>query len=213
MPNTPNAPNTETEIKIRVADVGTLQAIAAQIVQIGGALGSPRVWERNIRYEDAGGTLTPTQRVLRLRQDSRARLTYKEPHAESGLSRTEIEVEVSDFDQTALLLGKLGFRAAWAYEKYRTTYHLSGCEVVLDETPIGAFVEIEGPNVAAIFALAGQIGLGERPYLVTSYSDLFFTLRERLRLPFADLTFANFAAVPSERVAAALADFERDHAP
>ncbi len=208
-----NTPNIETEIKIRVADPQTLTALATRITQIGGALVAPRIWERNIRYEDAGGTLTPAQRVLRLRQDSRARLTYKEPRPESGLARTEIEIEVSDFDQTALLLGKLGFRVAWAYEKYRTTYHVSGCEVVLDETPIGAFVEIEGPNAAAIFTVMEQIGLGGRPYLTTSYSDLFFALRERLNLPFTDLTFANFAAVSAEHVAAALAELERDHAP
>ena len=66
----------EIEVKIHVADLGPIQPILANI---GAAPTAPRVYERNIRYENGEGTLTSTHRVVRLRQDTSVRLTYKEP--------------------------------------------------------------------------------------------------------------------------------------
>jgi adenylate cyclase class 2 len=185
-------PYTETEIKIYVAD---LAAVEARLRAAGGLLETARVYERNVRYEDAGQTLTPAGRVLRLRQDNRIRLTYKEPTTlDGGMTRTEIEVTVSDFEAMELLLGKLGFAPAWLYEKYRTTYRFGGCEVVLDELPMGHFVEVEG-EPAAIHETLARLDLTEAPHFVESYSELFFRLKARLALPFRDLTFANFQGV------------------
>jgi adenylate cyclase class 2 len=185
-------PYTETEIKVYIAD---LDAVETRLQAVGGLLETARVYERNVRYEDAGKTLTPAGRVLRLRQDNQIRLTYKEPTTlDGGMTRTEIEVTVSDFEAMELLLGKLGFLPAWIYEKYRTTYRLGGCEVVLDELPMGHFVEVEG-EPAGIFETLAQLDLTGAPRFVESYSDLFFRLKARLGLPFRDLTFANFKGV------------------
>jgi adenylate cyclase class 2 len=182
----------ETEVKIRVLDLTT---IAARIEAAGGALAAARVHERNVRYEDAHNSLTPAGRVLRLRQDTRVRLTYKEPRAgDGGMSRTELEVTVSDFETAHLLLEALGFHAAWEYEKYRTTYTLAGCEIVLDETPMGAFIEVEGaaPQIDEVLA---RIGLADAPRIVESYSELFVRVRERLGLAAQHLTFAAFEGI------------------
>jgi adenylate cyclase class 2 len=185
-------PYTETEVKVYIADLG---AVEARLQAAGGVLQAARVYERNVRYEDAGQTLTPAGRVLRLRQDTRIRLTYKEPTTlDDGMTRTEIEVTVSDFEAMELLLGKLGFSPAWIYEKYRTTYRLGGCEVMLDELPMGHFVEVEG-EPAGIYKTLAQLDLAGAPRFIESYSDLFFRLKERLGLRFRDLTFANFKGV------------------
>ncbi len=181
----------EIEAKIKVKD---LAEIERKLKAAGAMLHAERVYERNVRYEDAAESLTPAARVLRLRQDTRARLTYKEPHDAAGQgewARTELEVTVSDFDTTDLLLKKLGFHPAWIYEKYRTTYELEGCEIVLDEMPFGPFVEAEGEPDAIERALRA-IGLSDAPRITASYSDLFFRVKERLGLPFRDLTFENF---------------------
>ncbi len=130
--------NVETEVKISVDD---LQKVAEKLRAHNATLTGERVFERNVRYEDATESLTPAGRVLRLRQDTRARLTYKAPGSgnQNGvLSRTELEVTVSDFQTTDLLLKALGYHPSWEYEKYRTTYELNDCEVVLDEMPSGA---------------------------------------------------------------------------
>src|SRR5438067_13257456 len=93
--------NVETEVKLHVDD---LEGIEKRLRDLGAERKSERTYERNVRYEDSGETLTPAGRVLRLRQDSRARLTYKEPgenkNIGGALSRTELEVTVNDFETT-----------------------------------------------------------------------------------------------------------------
>jgi adenylate cyclase, class 2 len=190
--------NIEVEVKIHVDDLASIQN---QLEQLGATLSAPRVYERNIRYDDDRNTLTYEHRVLRLRQDTRARLTYKADRSNTnGISaRTELEVEVSDFDTTDLLLKSLGYIPAWFYEKYRTTYDLMECEVVLDEMPYGNFVEVEGTQ-ETIEQVLNALGLAQRPRIPESYSTLFFRLKKRLGLTFDELTFENFrnVAVPDD---------------
>ncbi len=183
----------EIEAKIRVED---LAEIEQKLRDAGASIQSERVYERNVRYEDAHETLTPAGRVLRLREDTRARLTYKEPQSavDGVVTRTELEVTVSDFETANLLLQKLGFRPAWIYEKFRTTYALLGCEITLDELPFGPFVEVEGEQ-DAIERVLQAIGLSDAPRITASYSDLFFRVRAALGLPFRDLTFDNFQGI------------------
>jgi adenylate cyclase class 2 len=184
----------EIEVKIKVE---SLAAVEQKLKAAGATLKAGRVYERNVRYEDAGETFTPAARVLRLRQDTQVRLTYKEPHDPVGggvWARTELEVTVSDFETADLLLQKLGFHAAWTYEKYRTTYELEGCEVVLDEMPFGSFIEVEGEPDTIERALSA-LGLADAPRITASYSDLFFRVQARLGLSFRDLTFENFRGV------------------
>ncbi len=192
-------PYVEVEAKLLVDD---LAAVEARLVALGAARRHDRVYERNIRYEDAAGTLTPDGIVLRLRQDSRARLTYKGPAAQDtpGLqSRYEAEVTVDDFETMDLILRQLGFRPFMVYEKYRTTYALVDTEIVLDEMPYGQFVEVEGRS-EAIEAALDSLGLAGGRRLEQSYGQLFDFVRVHLGLTFTDLTFENFegVSVPAE---------------
>ncbi|MEQ8672363.1 MAG: class IV adenylate cyclase [Aggregatilineales bacterium] len=185
----------EVEIKLYVTD---LESVARKISNAGGELIAPRVFEKNVRYENAEQTLSQRGIVVRLRQDSRARLTYKEPPAEvtdDGLShRYEAEVDVSDFDTMELILSKLGYTPHLIYEKYRTTYQLGDVEIVLDEMPYGHFVELEGvPD--AIFAALDTLGLSDAPRYKTNYVQLFQHIRRHLRLTFTDITFENFNGI------------------
>ncbi len=190
--------HTETEVKLRVSDMTQIQT---RLVGIGAELTIPRTYEKNTRYENTDNSLTEANRVLRLRQDSSVRLTYKEPYAEGdnhqGRTRTELEVEVSDFETTDLLLGKLGYHPAWIYEKYRTTFKLGRYAITLDEVPFGNFIEIEG-DADGIEGVIKALDLADSPPLIESYSDLFFALKERLGLTFRDMTFANFRGIVLE---------------
>jgi hypothetical protein len=58
--------------------------------------------------------------------------------------------------------------------------------------PFGSFVEVEGRSEADVLGVVGLLDLGARPRITESYSELFFALKKRLRLPFRDLTFENF---------------------
>jgi adenylate cyclase class 2 len=184
------AANIETEIKLLVPNLADVEA---RLTALGAVLHAPRVFERNARYDLPDGSLTQKGVVLRLRQDSRARLTYKEAGtlADGVMSRFEAEVEISDFDTMETILRHLGYVFSFAYEKYRTTYALNGCEVTLDEMPFGVFVEIEGEQ-SAILETLGMLQLENAPRIEMSYAGAFSALRERFSLPFTDATFANF---------------------
>jgi adenylate cyclase, class 2 len=187
------AENVETEIKLLVSN---LDDVAARLIVLGAALHAPRVFERNARYDLPDGSLTAKGVVLRLRQDSRARLTYKEAGTLSDgvMSRFEAEVEVSDFGAMETILLRLGYVFSFAYEKYRTTYVLNRCEVTLDEMPFGSFVEIEG-EAGAILEVVRQLDLDSAPRIELSYAGAFNALRAHLGLSFKDATFENFSGV------------------
>ena len=185
----------EIEAKFMVRD---RQAVQRKLEALGGVLESPRVHEVNLRFDTAAGELAGGRKVLRLRQDSNAVLTFKGP-AQTGQEvsvRQEIEFEVSDFAAARRLLEALGYHVAVMYEKYRTTYHLRHLVVVLDEMPYGDFVEIEGRSAREIHAAANQIGLRWETRSALSYLALFEEARLAHTLPESDLSFEALRGIP-----------------
>lgn len=182
----------EVEVKFYVTD---LDATRRRILDAGAILASPRVYERNVRFDTPDEELLRRQELLRLRQDTRARLTFKGPaaadvHSEAKV-REEIELEVADFDGMATILTRLGFAPVQVYEKYRETYHLGDVEIVVDELPFGNFVELEGTE-QAIKAAAQRIGFDWERRVLANYLALMELCRRTYDLSFADLTFDNF---------------------
>jgi adenylate cyclase class 2 len=186
---------TETELKLYVPD---LAAVARRLDDVGARLIAQRIHEENVRYDDSAMTLSAARRVLRLRRDTRIRLTYKDERGErtkdDATSRFEAEVEVSDFDAMQAILEKLGYHAFMIYEKYRTTYELDGAEVTLDEMPYGNFVEIEGEE-DSIRNMLERLHLSEAPRFTEGYITLFEYVKRHLGLDFQDLTFDNFQRI------------------
>jgi adenylate cyclase class 2 len=93
--------------------------------------------------------------------------------------REEIEVEVTDAANLKKIFEGLGMRGWFRYEKYRTTFQLpatarwaKGLLIELDETPIGAFVELEGP-AEAIDRGARELGFSRRDYVLKNYLALY----------------------------------------
>jgi adenylate cyclase class 2 len=186
---------TETEVKLYVPDLGV---VIERLNALGAQVEAPRVFERNQRYDDAEGRLLRQHIVLRLRQDTRARLTYKDELPGADRSRFEAETEVSDYDAMHTILVRLGFQPAFAYEKWRTEYAVETEHgrvlVMLDETPLGNFVEIEGEG-PAIDAAQARLGLHTAPVMPGSYGALFANVRRALSLAFTDMTFDHFAGI------------------
>ena len=184
----------EIEAKFYVRDLGKiearLQALETRLIQ-------PRVLETNIRFDLPDGGLRSEGRVLRLRQDTAARLTYKGAgkNEQGVVNRTEIEFTVEDFNKAKNFLEALGYQKLLQYNKYRTTYELEHCHIMLDELPYGNFVESEGENIATIRSTAAKLNLDMQAAISASYSSLFEKVRRSLRLTFTDLTFANFAGL------------------
>ncbi len=118
-------------------------------------------------------------------------LTFKQPIANQGDSevvdeacgpykvREELELEVADAGTLARIFEGLGMTGWFRYEKYRTTFRLAdskawakGLLIELDETPIGTFVELEGP-VTAIDRAAEDLGFSKRDYIQQNYLSLY----------------------------------------
>lgn len=183
----------ETEVKVLVHDLG---AVRTRLEKLQAVLIHPRIFERNVRYDDASGTLAERGIVLRLREDQKIRLTYKSPGTiERGImSREELEVQVSDFRTMEQIISRLGYSRAMLYEKYRTTYQIGQAEIMLDELPYGNFVEVEG-DMEIIEAVLRQISLDQVERRAASYTRLFDFVKHHLDLSFRDLTFANFEGI------------------
>jgi adenylate cyclase class 2 len=153
--------------------------------------------ETNLRFDLPDGSLTASGRVLRLRKDTQARLTYKGAgQNRSGvLDRQEIEFVVEDGTKAKQFLEALGYRQSMFYEKYRATYELDNTSIMVDEMPYGNFVEIEGESEEQIRAVASQLNLNWTAAVPSSYTALFDKLREKLQLSFQDLSFQNFSGI------------------
>lgn len=182
----------EVEVKFLLSD---LVAMRERLHSSGATLHHPRTYERNIRFDDVSQGLRDQGKLLRLRQDSAVRLTFKGRSSQMADSEArvmeELEVEVEDFDTMARILGRIGFEGVQIYEKYRETYKLSSVEIVLDEMPFGDFIELEGDE-AAIREAAGELSLDWNQRILENYLVLMDQLRDRHNLPFNDLTFTNF---------------------
>jgi adenylate cyclase, class 2 len=93
--------------------------------------------------------------------------------------REKLELGITDAGALAKIFEGLGMSGWFRYEKYRTTFRLPasqkwarGLLIELDETPIGSFVELEGP-AEAIDRAAGELGFSKRDYILKNYLVLY----------------------------------------
>jgi len=66
----------------------------------------------------------------------------------------------------------MGLEVRFRYEKYRASFRLSEAEVCCDETPIGAFLEIEG-SPEEIARIAERLSLDMKDAMGLSYPRLY----------------------------------------
>src|SRR5205823_616783 len=97
----------------------------------------------------------------------------------SGRVREENKMEVADAATLTSIFEGLGMSGWFRYEKFRTTFRLPaskawarGLLIELDETPIGTFVELEGP-APAIDRAAADLGFSKRDYVLKNYLTLY----------------------------------------
>lgn len=163
----------ETEIKLRVESE---EAGRRRLLDAGYQLRRERVFEANVVFDTPGREMRARGELIRLRTaGDEIVLTYKgAPLPGPHKSRTELEVRVSDFEAMHRIIESLGFEPAFRYEKYRTEFEQPGApgHATLDETPIGSFLELEGPS-AWIDASATVLGFRSEDYITKSYGSLY----------------------------------------
>ncbi|MGA3185900.1 MAG: class IV adenylate cyclase [Bryobacteraceae bacterium] len=170
----------ETEIKIRF---DRSPDDARELIERHGyAVLEPRTLESDQVFDCGASELKSVDQLLRLRRSSsRFTVTYKGPATrERHKSREEIEFDVSDPAAFELVLNRLGYTPRFRYEKYRTKFAGPSPEpgiITIDETPIGVFLELEGP-ADWIDRTAARLGFSPSEYCTASYAALY---REYLR--------------------------------
>ena len=184
----------EREIKLRIED---LLGLRRRLAKVRARVVKPRLHEHNSLFDTDERALAKREQLLRIRTElpagrgrkdvPRTVVTFKRPimtlragkNRERHKVREEIELEVSDAKALATVFEGLGMSRWFQYEKFRTTFRLpasnawaAGLLIELDETPIGIFLELEGP-ASAIDRAAKALGFERHDYILANYMVLY----------------------------------------
>jgi adenylate cyclase, class 2 len=180
----------EVEIKFRVGD---LRALARKLRAAGFRLVMPRTHELNTLYDLPGETLRQRNELLRIRKyGSEWTLTFKKGTKRGRhSSRIELETKIADGRKLDVILRALGYAPSFRYEKFRAEWvdkKNGKGHVVVDETPIGNFCEIEGPP-RWIDATAKKLSVKSQEYITKNYATLFSEWKQETKSSAKEMTF------------------------
>jgi adenylate cyclase, class 2 len=183
-----SSPN-EIEIKFRVSD---LNSLSERLRQLGLEQITPRTHEMNTLFDLPGRPLRTKGELLRLRKYGESWvLTHKARSKDKNgphKVRVETETRVESGEKMEAILRALHFEPCFRYEKFRAEWKGSQGHVVIDETPIGNFAEIEGPP-EWIDSLARDLGVSQRDYITENYAGLFFAWKRETGSDANEMTF------------------------
>ena len=163
------------EIEIKLA-FDSPAAARERLVEAGAVESEGRAFEDNALFDRENHPLHRAQKLLRLRRvGDRSWLTYKAPVPGEHRHKVRLEHETSigDPDSMRSILEGVGFVPSYRYQKYRTAFTVDDLHVCLDETPLGHFLELEGPP-ESIDRTAVRLGFAPDRYIKDSYRDLHF---------------------------------------
>ena len=196
----------EQEVKIRIS---SLDSILDCFRSIGARLIQDRTFEDNLVMDFEDLRLKREGRLIRLRQYGDEHiLTFKGPASvERGVkSRTEIEVGLQSSEDMMRILAALGLKAMFRYQKYRTIFQCwesaldshsreaveakETLHLMVDETPIGLFLELEG-SANLIHKTADGLGFKQDDFIPSTYRELYLEYCRQRGQPFGDMVFYN----------------------
>jgi adenylate cyclase, class 2 len=177
----------EVEIKFRVQD---LRALARTLKAARFKLVTKRTHEMNTLYDLPGEVLRNRKQLLRIRKyGSEWTLTHKSGTVRGRhSSRIELETKVADGKKMDAILHALGYSPSFRYEKFRAEWSDGKGHVVVDETPIGNFCEIEGPP-RWIDSTAKKLTVSPQDYITKNYATLFLDWKKENASAASEMTF------------------------
>lgn len=180
----------ENEVKIAITGVAPVKRL---LKAAGYRVRRARVYEQNMVLDTPGDTLRAAGLLLRVRTAGKLVTCTFKGKTLPGVhrAREEREFTASSLEECLAVFGGLGYAPRFRYEKYRTEYEIPGeaGHVTLDETPIGVFIELEGPG-AWLDGAAKQLGFSRDDYIKLSYGRLWEMWCAEHGLPRADMVFA-----------------------
>lgn len=181
----------EIELKFPVDNEAALRATAERL---GFRLVTERTFEENTLYDTEERLLKSRRQILRVRQyGDLITVTHKRMASgdiEDTRYKTRIETEsaVEDGAAMAEIFTQLGYGPVFRYEKFRTEWEMNEGHLVLDETPIGLWAELEGP-IEWIDSILEKLEIDPETCSKESYGKLFLAWKERTGSPAENLTF------------------------
>jgi adenylate cyclase class 2 len=177
----------EIEIKFRVANIRTLNL---RLRKAGFRLVTKRTHEMNTLYDLPGQVLRQRGELLRLRKYGQEWWLTHKAKGKAGRHkvRVEHETQVADGVEMDAILRDLRFTPMFRYEKFRAEWTDGSGHVVVDETPVGNFGEIEGLS-RWIDRTARVLQISTDDYITATYADLFWQWKKQTKSSAREMTF------------------------
>jgi len=174
----------ETEIKILDIDRKKLEKKLS-------SLGAKKIFDDEIHalyYDNADSSIRRQRGTFRLRREGMISVLTFKAHIDNSAAkvREETDVTVSDFDAMRSILRSIGFSPWLEMKKHRTTYALPGLHFEFDRYTgefgfIPEFLEIEGPDVEAVYESAATLGFSKedcRPWDAIQVAE-YYSARDK----------------------------------
>lgn len=177
----------EIEIKFFI---NNHRALANRLKAAGFRLQTRRTHEINTLYDFPNQALRKRGELLRLRKYGPLWVLTHKAKGKKGRHKVRVETEttVGDGQKMEAILRALGYKPSFRYEKFRAEWTDGTGHVVVDETPIGNYGEIEGPS-GWIDRTARALAIPPEQYIVLNYADLFLDWKRRTRNRASEMTF------------------------
>ncbi|MFH1173104.1 MAG: class IV adenylate cyclase [bacterium] len=168
------------EIEAKFLNINS-EAIEQKLKEIGAVKAGEYFYRRRV-FDYPDWRLDKNHAWLRLRDEGeQITLSFKKrlgadknDGQTNDLGMEEIEVKVSDFDETAHLILSLGFVEKHYAENKRTRWLKDGVEFDLDTYPeLETFMEIEAPSWEKIDEAAGWLGLDKDEKKIFSTNQVY----------------------------------------
>ena len=182
-----------TEIEIKLA-VSSAALARRRLRAVGFRLRQRRSFESNAVFDTPERLLARQGFLLRLRTVGRRHwLTFKRPSAASKHFKVkeEFETELLDPAVPHRVFAALGLAPVFLYQKFRAVYTRRGGEAMLDETPIGTFLELEGSRSWIRRAARDLLGARPEQFITQNYASLYADWCRRLGRPVRHMIFSS----------------------
>ena len=161
-----------TEYELRVLDID-----AEKVIKKLEELGAEKIAEFNYKRRVYNFHPAVDHKWIRLRTDGKkTTLTIKKLESFEIDGTKELEIEVSDFEETNLVLNELGYTAHTYQENKRIRYMLNGVELDIDSWPyIPTYLEIEGKSEEAVKDMVKLLEVDENKITSIDVQGVFKT--------------------------------------
>jgi adenylate cyclase, class 2 len=205
----------EIELKFPLSDPAAFQS---RLSGLGFHLDTPRTFEQNTLFDTPSRDLLARREILRIRQyGALCYVTHKrrpDPTDPANDTRYKVRIEtetvIAEGPVMAAIFEQLGYIPSFVYEKYRTVWSrpiessdqpqtepTPQAHLVIDETPIGTWAELEGP-IDWIDRTLSELGIDPTTCLTDSYGKLFLDWKQRTGSLAENLTFSEICTPTSD---------------